>query len=71
MKKFLSKTASLALLLAVLVISGCFSVFADANNSVDYQTGQNNSLVFACSIVIAVALLAIIIMLILKRRKNK
>ncbi len=71
MKKLLSKTAALVSLLNAIVFSGCFSAFADTNNTVDYQTGQNNSLVVICSVVIAVALLAIIVTLILKRRKNK
>lgn len=71
MKKLLSKTAALVSLLTAIVFFGCFSAFADTNNTVDYQTGQNNSLVVICSVVIAVALLAIIVTLILKRRKNK
>lgn len=71
MKKLLSKTAAFVSLLTAIVFSGCFSAFADTNNTVDYQTGQNNSLVVICSVVIAVALLAIIVTLILKRRKNK
>lgn len=71
MKKLLSKTATLVSLLTAIVFSGCFSAFADTNNTVDYQTGQNNSLVVICSVVIAIALLAIIVTLILKRRKNK
>lgn len=71
MKKLLSKTAALVSLLTAIVFSGCFSAFADTDNTVDYQTGQNNSLVVICSVVIAIALLAIIVTLILKRRKNK
>lgn len=71
MKRFLGKAATLFSLLTALVLSGCFSAFAAVNNSVDYETGQNNSLVVICSVIIIVALLAIIIMLIAKRRKNK
>lgn len=71
MKRLLGKATTLFSILTALVLSGCYSAFAAVNNSVDYETGQSNSLVIICSVIIVIALLAIIIMLIAKRRKNK
>lgn len=71
MKKLLIKTAAFLSLVTAMIFSGCCSAFAQSENTIDYQTGQDNSLIVICTVIIGLALAAIIIMLILKKFRKK
>lgn len=71
MKKLLTNFFASVLMAAALFAAGCFFVFSDSAVQVEYQMGQDNSIIKYSFIIIGIAVVLIIAMLVLNRRKNK